>query len=562
MRTAAYARFSSDLQRDASLDDQLRNCRAYCERMGWLAPVEYTDAAMSGARNDRPGYLRLMAESSRYDVILVDDLTRLSRDSIEATQSTRRLTFAGVRVIGVSDGLDTGRKGHKADVGLRGLMGELYLDDLRDKTHRGLTGRALAGASAGGLPYGYRVTSVGQRAIDEAQAAVVRRIFAEYLAGASPRTIVSGLNRDRIAPARGATWCMTAVHGDVRRGIGILANPIYFGRQVWNRSRWVKHPETGRRVRQERPAAEWITTEQPELAIIDQSTWEAVQARLRGASPKRADTGRQGGPGRPPRHLLSGILRCADCGGPLVIVDRYRYGCSTHKDRGDTACPSRIRVPREAAEHALLAGVRAELLSEAAFARYQRGVTAVLKTAAPDLAGAARRVAEAEQVQANIMAALRAGIITASTKAELITAEKGVALAQAELAALRSYQPSQIVPRMRERWRGIVAGLTDRRDVPAVRQALRELVGENIIVRNKNGALVAEIAPSSQINLVAGAGSVLYLTEPLTIPLLPAPANDTWGRAGVQQHARRRLAPGRARSPTFALHCAPVPPAR
>src|SRR5690606_3887343 len=269
VHVAAYARYSSDAQREASLEDQLRNCRQYAARMGWPEPVVYTDAAVSGARNDRPGYLRLLADAPRFDVILVDDLTRLSRDSVEATKATRRLTFAGVRVIGVSDGLDTGRKGHKAEVGLRGLMGELYLDDLREKTHRGLMCRALDGASAGGLPYGYRVSATGQREIREDQAEIVRPIYAEYLAGRSPREIVAGLNRDRVPSPRGRTWAASAVAGDVRRGIGILANPIYAGRQVWNRSRWVKHPDTGRRVRQERPQSEWVVTEHPELAIVD-----------------------------------------------------------------------------------------------------------------------------------------------------------------------------------------------------------------------------------------------------------------------------------------------------
>ncbi|MEO7065368.1 MAG: recombinase family protein, partial [Rhodanobacter sp.] len=67
MRIAAYARYSSDSQREASLDDQLRNCRAYCARQSWPAPIVYTDAATSGARNDRPGYLKMLAELSRYD---------------------------------------------------------------------------------------------------------------------------------------------------------------------------------------------------------------------------------------------------------------------------------------------------------------------------------------------------------------------------------------------------------------------------------------------------------------------------------------------------------------
>src|SRR5690606_16747477 len=130
--------------------------------------------------------------------------------------------------------------------------------DLAKKTHRGLKGRALAGASAGGLPYGYRVTETGQRAIHEPEAVIVRRIFAEYLAGQSGRSIAAALNRDGIPAPRGGKWGMSAIRPDLKRGIGILGNPIYVGRQVWNRSRWVKHPETGRRVRQERPESEWV----------------------------------------------------------------------------------------------------------------------------------------------------------------------------------------------------------------------------------------------------------------------------------------------------------------
>ena len=322
MRTAAYARYSSDQQRDASLEDQLRNCRSYCARQGWHEPVVYTDAAMSGSRNDRPGYRSLIADAGRFDVILVDDLSRLSRDSIESATAIKRFTFAGVRVIGVSDGVDTARKNHKADVGLRGLMSELYLSDLADKTHRGLTGRALSGACAGGVSYGYHVTTIGQRSIDDAQATIVRRIYADYIAGHSPREIAAALNLERIPSARGATWCVTAIYGDTKRGIGILANPIYVGRQIWNRSRWIKHPDTGRRLRKERPETEWIITEHPELAIVDDATWRAAQSRMR-ASHKAGERH-----GRSPKHLLSGLLRCHTCGGPMVIVDRYRYGCA------------------------------------------------------------------------------------------------------------------------------------------------------------------------------------------------------------------------------------------
>lgn len=496
MRVAAYARYSSDSQRDASLEDQLRNCRAYADRMGWPEPVAYTDAAISGARNDRPGYLTLLADASRFDVILVDDLSRLSRDSVEATKATRRMTFAGVRVIGVSDGLDTGRKGHKAEVGLRGLMNEVYLADLADKTHRGLTGKALAGASAGGLPYGYRVTDTGRRAIREDQAAIVRRIFADYLAGSSARDIAAALNAEGIPSGRGRQWSASAIHGDARRGIGILANPIYVGRQVWNRSRWVKHPETGRRVRQERPRADWIVSEHPELAIIDAGTWAATERRLSGQS-------------RPPRHVLSGILRCGECGGPMVIVDRYRYGCATAKQRG--TCEG-VTVGKAVAESALLGAVRDELLSEEAFSAYQRAMKAALR---PDKGHAVKRLADAQRWHGNVMAAIRAGIITPSTKADLESAEAAVRDAQAACAP----KAAPMVPRLRERWQRIVRDLDSyARNSALARNALIEVIGETVTVRNENGDLFAEIA-ASQIALVAGAGFRHGLTQPIRIPL-------------------------------------------
>jgi site-specific DNA recombinase len=507
MRIAAYARYSTDMQREASLEDQLRNCRNYCQRQGWPDPEIYTDAGISGARNDRPGYQRMLANAHRYDVILVDDLSRLSRDSIASAQAVKRLKFAGVRLIGVSDGVDTSRKSHKADVGLRGLMSELYLDDLAEKTHRGMMGRALNGASAGGLPYGYRVAGVGQRAVDKVQAEIVRRIYSEYLAGASPRQIAAGLNRDRVTSPRGGQWAMSVIYGDVRRGIGILANPIYAGRQIWNKSHWTKHPDTGRKVRQERPQSEWTITEHPELAIVDPATWNAVQARIRGKRSPLVVSSSGAGPGRPPRHLLSGLLRCECCGGAMVVVDRYRYGCATNKDRGSTACPSRLRVPREAVETAMLAGIKQEVLTEARFAQFQREVQAVLKRSEPDTQAPRRKLSEAEKVRDNVMAAIRLGIITPSTKAELEAAERAIEEAKHELEAMLAYQPTQVLPRLRERWRSIADRLSDvARNINAAREAIQELLGDRIIVKNENGTLIAEVPSSSEITVVAGAG--------------------------------------------------------
>lgn len=513
MRIAAYLRYSTEMQSAASLADQLRNVRAYCERAGWPDPVVFEDRAISGSRADRPGYRRMLAEIAGFDALVVDDLTRLSRDSVEAQQQIKRLRFAGVRVVAISDGIDTAEKSHKLGVGLKGLMGELYLDDLRDRTHRGLTGRALAGASAGGLPYGYRVTEKGQRAIDETQADVVRRIYAEYLAGFTARDIAGRLNADGIPSGRGSTWCASAIHGDTRRGIGILANPVYMGRQVWNRSTWVKDPDTGRRLRRERPQSEWITTDLPELAIIPRQTWDAAQRRLTG----RASPGVRGG--QKSKHLLSGLLRCGECGGPLVVINRVQYGCARAKDRG--TCSGSIRISRIDAERSMLAGLVGQLRSEEAFKTYQRAFVSELKKQQPSQEKARQSIAQAERERDNIMRAIRAGIITPTTKAELERSEGAISTAKAALST--TVQPI-CLPRLRERWERLANTLADKsRASSELREILQTIIG-TATVQNANGAIVCTIAPS-EIRLVAGAGFDRYLNEPMVIePFAQKPA--------------------------------------
>src|SRR5262249_8954187 len=159
-RCAIYARYSSDLQSPTSIEDQQRLCRAYAERQGWTVVSAFEDAALSGfGIEHRSGYQRLLAEALSsplaFEVILVEDLSRLTRDMAELLRVTTRLRLKGVELVGVSDGIATDRQGAKMQLAVKGLVNELYLDDLRDKTHRGLSGSVARGLSAGGRLYGY-----------------------------------------------------------------------------------------------------------------------------------------------------------------------------------------------------------------------------------------------------------------------------------------------------------------------------------------------------------------------------------------------------------------------
>lgn len=528
MRTACYLRYSSDNQRDASIRDQLRNVEAYCTRMDWPSPAVYQDQAISGARNDRPGYqaMHAAAEAGMIDALLVDDLSRLSRDHIESAQAIRRLKYAGVRVIGVSDGVDTARSGYKLEAGLRGLMGELYLDELAAKTHRGLMGQALDGYSAGGLPYGYRSTHDGQgykRTVDDEQARWVRYVFERYAAGATVRQIADELNRQGVPSPRGGTWAHSALYPDAK-GVGMLGNPIYAGRQVWNRTAWVKDPTTGRRRRTMRPRSEWVIIESPELAIIDADLWNECDARSKAT--KRNTAAKQargkGAGGRGPKYLFSGLLRCGVCGGAYVIQTPTQYGCATHKDRGASVCTNALKVKRSTIEAVLLAGVKRELLNDEAYRAFEAEARALLKAERPDPANARRKLAQAQKELDNLMAAIRAGIITATTKQALEDAEHQAQAARAELQAIERFEPAQILPRAREIYRDLVASLEAVEDVATAREALRQIIGDVRLVP-EDGALTAEmqspgLAGALQITVVAGARSERYSPPVIRFP--------------------------------------------
>src|ERR1035437_8203007 len=185
MRVALYARYSSDQQRAASIIDQQRTCHEFAARQAWDVVGDYTDAAKSGASLMRAGIQSLMREAlaGAFDVVLAESLDRFSRDQEDTAGVFKRVTFAGVRIVTVSE-CDIGL----LHVGLKGTMNALYLHDLAEKTRRGLRGRVEAGRSGGGLSFGYRivrrfengVVTTGEREIVPGEAAVVRRIFKDY----------------------------------------------------------------------------------------------------------------------------------------------------------------------------------------------------------------------------------------------------------------------------------------------------------------------------------------------------------------------------------------------
>jgi site-specific DNA recombinase len=367
---AIYARYSSDLQREASIEDQNRICRERAAREGWSVYACYSDRGISGASLIRPGIQKLLqdAQARRFAIVVTESLDRLSRDQEDIAHIFKRITFAGGRIVTLSEG-----EINELHIGLKGTMGALYLKDLADKTRRGLRGRVEAGKSGGGNSYGYDVVRglgpdgqplTGERRINAREGAVVRRIFEDYAAGVSPRAIAKTLNAEGMPGPSGRTWGPSTIHGNRQRGTGILNNELYIGRLVWNRLRYVKDPETGRRVSRLNPDSGWIVQDVAGLRIIDQDLWERVKTR-QGA----LEAGRSAGeaPGywdrRRPRYLFTGLTRCAVCGGGIVNFNKVYIGCANARNKG--TCDNKATMRRDDLETAVLEGLQHRLMEPA-----------------------------------------------------------------------------------------------------------------------------------------------------------------------------------------------------
>lgn len=171
----------------------------------------------------------------------------------------------------------------------------------------------------------------------------------------------------------------------------LLQNELYIGRVIWNRSQWVKDPETGRRTRRERPLAEWVIDERPQLALVDRPIWDTVAALM---ARRKLTYGKKGG-GRS-KYPLSGLLVCGRCDARFIISGggknsrgygkaepRY-YTCSTFHQGGPNACSNSIRVAREICEERLLEPALNDLLSDEAVDKAVIRIRKMLKDRPPE----------------------------------------------------------------------------------------------------------------------------------------------------------------------------------
>lgn len=376
MLAAVYARKSTDqavADEQKSVTRQIAHAREYAGRKGWIVDEScvFVDDGISGAEfTNRPGFLQLMNSlkpQRRFDVLIMSEESRLGREQIEVSYALKQLVQAGVRVFCYLEDRERTLDSpiEKAMLALQTMADEMEREKARQRMVDTMSRKARAGHHTGGACFGYINVPVlapdGSRShveqrINEAEAAVVRRIFELTAEGYSRLAIAKQLNAEghaapRAQQGRPHGWIQSSVHE-------ALFRPRYRGLIVWNRTK--KRNRWGEKHVTDRPSDDWISVPAPHLRIVDEALWQAAHAQIDAA--RTAGVQRQQ---RTSRYLLPGLARCAWCNGGMHVRTRPKhrrhvhfYACTAHFNKGEAICRNLVQVPLVDVDRAVLDAIR------------------------------------------------------------------------------------------------------------------------------------------------------------------------------------------------------------
>ena len=360
-RAAIYVRVSTARQaeRDLSIPDQIVQCRAWCARQDIEVVRVFSEPGASALDEDRPVFQEMIHTAKRsdkpFDLVVVHSLSRFSRDSLHSELYIRELRKVGVELVSITQEVaqdPTGEMFRK----LLHIFDEHQSRETAKHVHRAMLENARQGFWNGSRPpYGYGVEIAERRGnkdkkvlvIDEAETRVVRMIF-DMASGTEGRpmgvkAIATWLNERGIL-RRGRRFTTGGIHD-------ILTSTTYHGLHHFNR--------TDSRNGRPRPPSEWVPFVVP--AIIDEKTFNAVQALLQSRAPKRVAPRIVNSP-----TLLAGVARCGHCGAALIQNTgkggRYRYYCcSTRLKEGPFGCTG-LRMPMDKLDRIVIDEVSEQIL--------------------------------------------------------------------------------------------------------------------------------------------------------------------------------------------------------
>ncbi len=365
----AYARYSSDRQSARSIDDQFVLCDKLAKQHGYKIVKYFDDRAIAGSGTlGRAGWLSLMravtAKDRTFDAVFIESLSRMSRDLADSARDFKRIANRDVELIDLEGAVNTMR------VGFSGVMNQEFRKHLGNMVRRAWDGRVRQGLMPGKPAYGHRKVSGTsfEREIDPETAPIVRRIFTEFANGEPVREIAARLNQEGIASPSGGAWNHTVFIAGGGNSKGIISNPIYIGKLVWNNCRTFINDETEKRNKKKGKAEDLLTVDVPHLRIIDQDLWDRAQDLRAGRS---RQTRRPVYKKSLANHMLAGKLVCGVCGGGMKIVwsqvgEHSRVGCTNARQKG--MCTNSKSYDMVEIEATVLHGIKHNLDVEALMA--------------------------------------------------------------------------------------------------------------------------------------------------------------------------------------------------
>ncbi len=381
MIAAIYARKSTEqsgvTDEEKSVTRQIEHAKAYAAKKGWTISDEhiFVDDGISGAEFvKRPGFIRLMnalKPRPTFQILIMSEESRLGRESIETSYALKQIIDAGVRLFFYLEDrertLDNAMD--KVMLSLVNFSSEMERERAKQRTCDAMLRKAKAGHVTGGKVFGYDnkevLSPTGQRlhvlrVVNEKEATIVRQIFDMYAGGLGIGRIAKQLNAEGVLAPRQSSmgWAPSAVRE-------ILHRPLYRGEIVYGRLQKIVRGGTKRR--RQREEKEVIRIDAPDLRIITPQVWAQVEAKLT----SHQNRGRAVFRDTESKYLLTGMARCAHCGGPMQIVgqDYNRkkgrfYGCSYYKKRGASICKNSLLVEQEMLDQILLKSLQEALTEE------------------------------------------------------------------------------------------------------------------------------------------------------------------------------------------------------
>ena len=321
-KAVIYARYSSDNQRDASIDQQVKACEKYALEKDLQILRVYDDRALTGKTDKRPAFLRMIRDSARHDFryVIVYSLDRFSRNKYDSVMHKHTLKENGVTVLSAMEHITDDPTGALMESILEGFA-EYYSRELAQKIHRGLNDNAEKGIVNGSVPLGYRRGKDGHAEIVPEEAEIIREIFRRVLEGEQLIRIAEDLNIRGVKTKKGALWNKSSFNR-------ILSNERYIGVYKYKQHR----------------------IEGGFPSIVDKETFDQAQVYIKGKPQARGSKVRRRCKGD--TYLLTGKLYCGECDSPMAgysgksqcDVPYYYYRCT--KKKYENTC-SKKNVPRD-----------------------------------------------------------------------------------------------------------------------------------------------------------------------------------------------------------------------